>query len=502
MKSTDNDGLGQVVGRGMSWAAAGTVWTKGLSFVAQVTLGYLLTRDDWGVYAIAISIAAFVTVFRDGGVRELLVQRGQKDYEALRGPVFWMALSINASIAGVLAAIAVFAADFYGQPAVRNLIWVLAATLLLDTPAQLLRAKLRIDLRFGTHARLDIASAMIRYGGAIALAFLDVGPMSFVLPLPLVAIFEWIVLSFVTGENLLDRRPHLGRWRKLLSDVKWLSLGTVVVVFATMGDYAVLGRLVPAAVVGSYYFAFQLSVHASMLAAANLNTVLMPALARVGDDIIRQSRATLRALKALSLIASPLSLGLVAIIDPLEQLIWGGKWRTAVGAIQILGVMLPIRLSFMVASSSLKARGHFRKWALLSLAQGAGLLVVAAVAGSLDFDATDIAFLISGYWLVASPTTLVIALRELCGARRLVSSLAPAWLLACVAATLSIALDAYALGGAPLAARVLILAFAFTFSFLLSARALIASHLRDTLSVLPGLIARPTTYILGLRRNT
>ncbi len=482
----------------MSWAAAGTIWAKGASFAAQIVLGYLLTGDEWGVYAIAISVAAFVMTFRDGGVRELLVQRGESEYDNLVGPVFWIALTVNAAIAAFLAATAVVAADFYEQPEVRDLIWVLAATVILDTPAQLLRAKLRIDLRFGLYARLDIISATIRYGGAIVLATQGFGAMSFVLPLPVISVVEWALMAYLTREKLLRHRPEFARWRALLHGVKWLLLGTIAGVFATMGDYTVLGKLVPAGVVGSYYFAFQLSVHASMLAAANVNTVLMPTLVRVGSDLVRQSRATLRALAALSLIASPLSLGLTVVIDPLELLIWDGKWRSAVGAVQILGFMLPIRLSFMLATSSLKARGLFRRWAVLAVVQGLGLMATAGVTGSFTDSPTVIALVISLYWLIMSPVTLGVAIRRLATVGQIGSALAPAWLIACGCASVLLAIDSLFLAELTPPVRVLLLGLGYSVLFLTLTRLLIRSHLSDTLSVLPAKLSGPVRRLLGL----
>jgi O-antigen/teichoic acid export membrane protein len=482
----------------MSWAALSTIWAKGASFFAQIVLGYLLTSSDWGTYAIAISVAAFVMTFRDGGVRELLVHRGAADYESLRGPVFWLALLINVGIAAVLALIAIVAADFYEQPALKSLIWILAVAVVLDTPGQLLRAKLRIELRFATYARLTVASATLRYGGAIVLAWQGHGAMSFVLPLPFIAVLEWVVLTLLTRDILFRSRPSLATWPSLLGEVKWLLLGTVTTVFATMGDYVVLGRLVPAAVVGTYYFAFQLAVHGSMLAAANVNTVLMPTLVRVGPDGTRQRRATLRALRSLALIASPLSLGLAAVIDPLETAIWGGRWKQAIGAVQILGVMLPIRLSFMIATSSLKARGAFRLWALLSLSQGLGLMLVALVAGLLMPDATRIAMLVAGYWLVASPLALYSALRELAGVRDLVASLLPSWTISLASLAIAIALDRLGVEECAPVVRVGVLGGAFAVVFLSLSRTLNKEHLSDTVSILPVPLRKPLTKLLRL----
>lgn len=484
--SPPQSGLGRVFGRGISWSFAATLWTKAGSFAAQVVLGYLLSDGDWGVYAIAISLATLLMTLQNGGAYELVVQRGAASFASLRGPVLWMALSFNVSIAVTLAVAAPLAAAFYREPEVSFILWILSGTVVLSTPGLLLATKLRIDLRFGVLARLQMFSACMRYGGTVILALLGLGPLSFVLPLPLIAVTEFVILATITRESPWRDRAWPSRWRSLLREVRWLLLGTVATVLMTMGDYLVLGRLVSAEVVGVYYFAFQLTAHVSMLAASNAEAVLMPTLTRFVADPERQRRATLRALRSLILVAVPLNLGLVVTIEPLESLIWRGRWEDAVAPVEILSVMLPVRLSLLILSSSLKARGQFRAWALLSLIQGIGLVTVAGVAGSIYGDATRIALVIALYFLVVSPVALWLALKSLgVTARDLVAAIMPAWLIAFAIAGAYFAVGRTLLARLPTTAHVLFAGFGCIVLYGAACRVIIPSHIADTLSVLP-----------------
>ena len=47
--------------------AGSSLATRVGSFAAQIALGRLLSDEDFGVYAIAISIGALASVLRDGG---------------------------------------------------------------------------------------------------------------------------------------------------------------------------------------------------------------------------------------------------------------------------------------------------------------------------------------------------------------------------------------------------------------------------------------------------
>jgi O-antigen/teichoic acid export membrane protein len=476
------------------------LWVKAASFGSQVALGYLLSDGEWGVYAVAISIAAFVTAFRDGGVLELLVQRGKASYSDLREAVFSMALATNVGLGLILSVLAPVAGRFYGKPDVAPLLWAMAIALVLSTPAALLRAKLRIDLRFDVYARVSVGSALLHYGGVVVFALLDQGPLSFVLPLPIVALFEWLVLVVVTNERVWPGRLATARWPQLVRQVKWLLAGATAMIVTTMGDYAVLGRIVSTEVVGVYYFAFQLSVHVAMLAATNLGTVLMPSLASIVDDVPRQRRAVLRTIRSLGLVVAPLSLGLAAVIEPLEWLIWGGKWQPAVPAVQLLCLMLPLRMTFAVATSLLKSRGEFRQWAGIATAYGIGLVVVAAVAGSRSGEVSEIAAWIAGYFCLASPIVLYIAVRRVgVTVTDVLTTMLPAWVVATLCGVSCIGFDVYVLASQPVLLRVLVVGVLFLGLFAMTARTVLIRSLNDTLSVLPPILERWGTRIFRLR---
>lgn len=493
--------LGRAAGLGVSWSMAASTWAKAASFAAQVVLGYLLSEGDWGVYAIAISLAGLLMAMRNGGAYELLVQRGPSEYARLRGPVFWMSAAFNCTIALILALGAPRAAEFYGEPAMAPILWVLAVSVVLSSPALFLRARLRAELRFGILARIAVLSTTLQYGGAIAFAAYGYGPLSFVLPLPLIAVVELITLSLVTMDSPWRSRPELSGWRELLGDVKWLLFGTIANVVMTMGDYIVLGRLVATEIVGVYYFAFQLSTHASMLAAASIATVLLPTLARLRNDPERGRRANLKALRSMILVITPMALGLASVIGPLEEVVWGGRWSGAVAPVQIICAMLPVRLTYILVSTSLKAQGRFRYWALITLGQALGVVAIAALAGLLGFNATEIAAMISSYFLVAS----VVILRLALGGFRvelaeILASVTPAWLIGLSAAAGAIAFGELSTG-APAAFRAAAMGLTFLLAYSAACRLLIPSHLTDLISVVPQTLAVVARRLLRFRSS-
>ena len=479
--------LGRTAAHGAAWTMLQTIVRKGIGYVALIPLGYFLTKDEWGIYATSVAFAGFVMLTRQGGVRELLAQRGAKEYETLIGPVFWLALAFNILTAVLLAAAAPFAVWFYQDERMLVLVLIPAVTVILNTPALVLRTKLRIDLKFSLFSRLAMFSSIIQWSLAVALAWLGFGPKSLVLPFPIVALFEWIVLGVLTRERLLRRRPEPRRWPGIFSQTKWLIFGTLAMLTLNRGAYLVLGKVADTVVLGTYYFGYMLVAQTAMLLADNLQTVFVPTLARLNDEPERQRAAVIRALRSITIFGSFISLGLGVVIVPLEQVVWHGKYADAVVAAQLLALTFPTRLTNGLVTSSLNARGMFKAWSLLTLAQGFGLMVTAYFAGSWGADATRIAAWIASYIGVSGIIVLLVGFgMQGIRASSALGALLPAWGLALACAGGCELLRRGPLDGVRPIVQVVLLGGLFTGSYMLLIRTLMTRRCVELLVAMPG----------------
>src|SRR5690606_9814407 len=140
---------------GMVWVGLSMIVTKLGSFIAQLVLGWLLAEDDFALYAVAISLTGVIGAVRDGGVSKLLVQRGH-EFDRLARAAGQLAMAFNLFAAAVLVLAAPYAAAFYDRPALPPLLWVLALSLPLGTPAMLHKARLQTRMGFERLARLQM----------------------------------------------------------------------------------------------------------------------------------------------------------------------------------------------------------------------------------------------------------------------------------------------------------------------------------------------------------
>lgn len=491
--------LRQTVGHGLSWAAASVIWAKATSLVAQIILGIMLPPEDWALYAIAVAASSFVTCLRDAGLRDLIIQKGNAQYDTIRGPVFWIAMITNGLLGALLLSAAPSISRFYGHAELYPLICVLAFTIWINTPTQMLRAKLRSDLKFAASAQIMMAGSTAQYGSSIVLALMGCGPMSFVLPLPIRSVVEWALLGYAVGITNSSWNPRFALWPGLLREGRWLLLGAFSMALLTMGDYAVLGVFVRAETVGYYFFAFQLVVQSLSLVASGVETVLLPSISRLAGDLVRYRLAVLRALRCLMVASSGGCMLLASVIDPLEEGLWHSKWAPSVLCVQILSIALPVRINMIIVEASLKAQGEFRRWGILALGQGVGLVLAAAFAGALSDSAWVIATTVSGYFIVAGAGTLALGLchagltkRDLC--RALLGS----WVIAIAVFLLCTLVNRVLADAASAWSRTLIVALSFSAVYAGCCRLWLPGHLDDLLTILPNRAARNIRALMRL----
>lgn len=473
--------------------------TRAASLLAQVVLGWILSKTDFGLYAVAISASTLAAVFKDGGVRQILIQR-QRDYDMLVGPTFWMAGAFNAATGAVIALLAWPLAWAYGDARLVPMMLVIALSQPLSTPGAILSTRLQIALRFREAASIQTVAALVRYVGAVVLALAGFGAMSFVLPLPVIALVEWAMAWWYTRDRLWTRPAGLSLWWDLFRQAKWIVIGTFGIAGINMGANVVIGLFVPLTVVGVYFFAYQIVIQIGLLLSANLVSVLAPVFARINDDPGRERTAAAKALRQVMLLASPLCLGLAATFAPLEFVIWRGRWADAADAVYIIGMLYPASVISSVAVSILQAKGLFRAWGISLIAIAAATVVSAAAGAAVHGSAIGIALYAGVGTMVSSLAVTMIGMARV-GIQpgQIANAMAPVWLLAIGAAAIAMNLDLYLLTGAPAIVRVLAAGVSFCAVFGLSVRALAPDYLREGLTVTPAPVRNIAMTLLRLR---
>jgi O-antigen/teichoic acid export membrane protein len=397
--------IGQTTARGLAWLLAQTVGMKLATAGGQVVLAWLLQPRDFGLIGLAYTVIAFAGLVQQLGLQDILVQR-HAEFRRWANATVWLALA-GGCLAGVLsAAAAPFAAAAYQEPRLLGLILVLAVAAPLTALAEVPLARLRSEMQFGRYAAVNFATSFGTLALSVLFAALGFGAYSFVLPAPLVALARAAYLWRVAPPPFRFR-TNWRRWRFLLGDGSAMFVSNVAYVLISQGDYVALGLAHSAAVVGVYYFAFNLSLQTMSLLTVNLWGVLLPALMKLGHDRPRQLAAFERAVGMLAVVSLPISFLQAALADPLVRLLFAPKWYPCIPVLQILSLGMAFHVVGVPGASLLQAIGRYRTLMYYSVAAAAVFCV--AVAIGVRGGAVTLAVAVTAYYGLAGCCRLGVA---------------------------------------------------------------------------------------------
>lgn len=383
--------------RGAIWVAIVALATRFLGLLTQIVAGWRFDAADFAAYAAAFSATSFMLPLADSSMGKLLIQRGA-NYAALARGFLLLSVGLNLLTAGIMFGVlhALNQADVYSvEPVLAGL---LLGGFVLGAGSSIFKARLAIDLAFAAISRINMYGSVLQNVLASALILADFGPLALALAFLAARAFELLLFRRRAGATPTAvpalTTAFVG---EVFRDLKWILLAAFSTVAIMQGEYVVLGLKDPDAL-GLYFFAGQLSLSIVAPITVALQSVLLPAFTRFGDDISRVRSAYQRATQAMQLAATPVCVLGVLLCDVVVDVLWSGKWNAAVALIEIMLVATLVRCVNPIGRSVLEARGGWRTQSTILLTDALGTFAVAWVA--VPFGLVTVALAILG-WRVA-----------------------------------------------------------------------------------------------------
>lgn len=358
---------------------------KVFGLTCQIALAWFLTKEDYAVYAIAISLSTLLSVLRDGGLQTVLVEKGRV-FDDYAGPVFWMMLTLNTGTGLLIASIARPAAQLYHMPELAGVILLCAINIPLSALPAVLSVRLSVNMQFRELGIIQVVSAMLRCAAMLFFAWSGYGALSFLLPLVASNLTDAIMMWFASHYSPWTMSAGIRRWPELFRSGRWVLLGTFAIALGNNGAYFLLGKLLPGDVLGVYFFSYQIVMQLEMLLAENFYQILFASFVRMGRDVPRIRRAVPRALSVVVLVGAIVSMSIAAVFEPLEHALWHGKWSAAASTIYVLALVWPCAAGASVIRALQMGMGRFHEWGLVmfagALASVGGAATGAVIGGS------------------------------------------------------------------------------------------------------------------------
>jgi PST family polysaccharide transporter len=352
------------------WTYAATYGGKALILVSTVILANLLTKLDFGIVGIALTVIAFLEVMQDLGIGAALIYQSD---ESAANTAFWLGMLIGISLFGLTFLAAPVIATFFAEPSAVPIIRVLGLSFPLFALRNIHDSLLRKQLAFKQRFLPDMAQVFCKGGLSIILAALNFGAWSLVWGqvggAALSVVGYWIVNPW-RPQWFFDPRTS----RALLSYGTSIVAVNALAVVLAQSDYLLIGHYLGTEALGVYTWAFRLPDLMVMQFCVVIAQVMFPVYTRLRDDPNALQTGFLTTTRYVALITVPLSLGLALVAKPFVQAFLPDAWTDAIPIMQAIAIYtLFLSLGFN-AGDVYKAQGRPGILTKLSLVRAAILL--------------------------------------------------------------------------------------------------------------------------------
>ena len=348
--------IGREMAKGAMWMVLMRFAIRALGLVSVLVLARLLTPQDFGMVALATSILLAVETLGQFDFQVALIQdqsAGRSRYDTA-----WTLNLLRAVISAlVVACIAGITADFFGAPEMELVVYILAILTAMEGLQNIGIVDFRKNLDFRRDFEFMVYQRVFSFGVTLVAAYTLRSYWALV-----IGIASGRVAGVVLSYTMHQYRPRfsLQDWRSLLGFSKWLLFNNVLGFIASKLDVFVIGRMAGMHSVGIYNLAYELASLPSTELSYPIQRAVFPAFSKIADRPNELRRAYVDGLAVLMLIATPATLGIAVLAEPLILFTMGDKWVEAIPILQILCIWGIIRLFGANAGSVLLAVGRPR----------------------------------------------------------------------------------------------------------------------------------------------
>jgi O-antigen/teichoic acid export membrane protein/peptidoglycan/xylan/chitin deacetylase (PgdA/CDA1 family) len=376
----------------------------GLSFIAQyvellihflgvLVLARLLSPSETGTYSVAAVLMTVMHMFRDFGVVHYIIQERELTREKIASTM-GVTLMLALAAAAVLAAGSSFAATFYDNPAIRDILLVMSLSFAISPFGSLLIGIFRRNVDFKAILYIRTVSALCHVAVALTLAFRGYGAIS----------LAWAnfagVLSYGIMANLLRPKnlpwlPRFNNVRSILTFGGISSLGNAANTAGTSIPDLVVGKLMSMSAVGYFSRATGLVLLFTRLISGALQPLVLPFFSQIRRDDKPLGAPYLQVVEQITVLAWPFFAVLGLLAYPVIHVLYGYQWDASAPLVPVLCLAGAISSLTMFATHAMVADGGVRSSTMGQLLVQPFRVVAVLIAGYHSLFAVPVALVVS-----------------------------------------------------------------------------------------------------------
>ena len=378
-------GLRARAGQGALISLIGQGGAQVLRLVGNLVLARMLFPEAFGLMAIVYLIVFALEQFSNIGIPAAIMRFERGDQPEFMNTAFTIQVVRGFLLWGLGLALTPLVADFYGQPQLLTIMPVatFAAVLMGVQSTKFLVLTRRLQL--GRRVAIEMLGRVTSIVVMIGMAWVEPSVWALVIG-GLVNQLVITILSHVWIPGPIDRF----QWEKesvddIFSLGKWVFASSGLSFVLAQIDIALLGRLVPAAVLGVYSMGIIIPSLLRDVAYTVLSSVVAPVVAESNRDGPETLRNRYRALRRVTLPAAlTMGLGALIVAPAFFDFLYDERYQDAQWIAQLALIRFWFAFLQVHACISLLSLGDGRSWAISNLFGLAGTTVGCLVGFEID----------------------------------------------------------------------------------------------------------------------
>jgi O-antigen/teichoic acid export membrane protein len=363
--SQGNDGFASRVRSALAWRWGSQVAMQMITWTSTILVVRLLDPTDYGLFAMSQVVLTALAFLNGQSFATSLVQTDHVDERRI-GQIFGLLLLFNAAMAATQIIAAPYAAAYFAEPVIADMLRVQAliyATIPFTAlPTELLARR----LEFRKQAQVNMAAAIVGALVALTLAWQNFGVWALVYA-P-ICMFATRAIGLTLAARLFVKPifDPRGAW-DLVSFGGTLTLCQLFWIIQSQSDIVIAGRLLPTYDLGLYAEALFLTLIVTARFLPPINEVSFAAYSELHRDGKALGPYFVKTARLVMTVTAPIYIGLALTSEAAVLTLFGEKWAGMIPIVGGLALVMPAFALHLICAPVTNAMGRPRIYLFTSV---------------------------------------------------------------------------------------------------------------------------------------
>jgi O-antigen/teichoic acid export membrane protein len=368
----------QVTLSGLKWSGLSQFALQLISFIFNIILARLLSPKEFGIIAIITVFVGFLSLFKDFGFGAVLISKEKVD-DLDYSTVFWTNLGLGALMTIVLCFSGTYIADFYTEPRLEQLIYVVSFLFVVQAFNFVQIIILKRQLKFKKLAAVSVFSILFSGIIGIIFALMGFGVWSLIIKdlahACIYLIIIWRISSWKPAFKFSTQR-----FRYFLS-TGFALIGTKSLNYVSRSlDNLLIGKYIGFLGLGIYNRAYSFMTFPVYKITGVLSSVLFPSLSIIQNDLQRIKDIFLKSTQITAFVIFMI-MGLVYVnATEFVLLVLGEQWKDLIPILKIFSLPSALQSITILTENIFRSQNKYKLEFKLNIAVSI-ILIVAIIIG-------------------------------------------------------------------------------------------------------------------------